>query len=639
MLPEPGTAYSEPEVFANLNSTDMKKSFLFALVLCIGLALSAQNIPNVSKSQLNKMVQVDYRAPDHTPNPFMNTDVNMMSSKGMITPVEAELGETFYDLQSNASINNRFQVWDDGTMAAVWTMGLQASSFPNRGTGYNYFDGADWGPWPTERIQDTRCGWPNIAAWGTGGEVSVAHNGVTGLEWSQRETKGSGDWTQTNYLGPAGIENDITWPRMITSGENNEVIHMFVNSYVEYMGMAQAVLYSRSSDGGVTWDPQNVMLDGMTDGEYVELGADNYVMAAEGNTVAMLYSSDWEDMFLMKSEDNGDTWEKTIIWEHPYPFFDWNVTITDTFFSVCNAANLALDADGMAHVVFAINRIAHFEVGETYTLWPLYDGIGYWNEDMDPFSNDVNALAPPQYGYANSEMIEDVNYIGWMQDVDGDGEIILNDEIMYYQQHGPSTLPSIAIDEYGNAHVIYASTTETYIVDVYNYKHIWYRGQSNGIWGDFTDLTSDIVHIFDECYYPMIGDVSNGVMHYIFNVDITPGLAWSDDHAYQQNRILYGRYDVSVGTNEILMPEELSIQLNPNPATDRALLKIELENTSDVIVNVSSIAGQLVKEIKRTNMAAGSVNIGIEVSDLPAGTYICSVQADGKIATEKLIVR
>ncbi len=616
----------------------MKKSILFALVLCFGIALSAQNIPMLEKSALHKMVQVDYITPDHTTNPFMNYEVNDFSDKGMVAPMETVLGETFYDLQSNASINNRFQVWDDGTMAAVWTRGMTATAFANRGTAYNYFDGADWGPWPTESIENVRCGWPNIAAWGAGGEIAVAHNGVSGLEFSKRDTKGAGAWTQTNYMGPAGIENDITWPRMTTSGENNEVVHVFVNSYVEYMGQSQAVLYSRSDDGGASWDPQNVILDGMGDDTYLELGADDYVLAAEGNTIAMLYSSAWTDMFMMKSEDNGDTWEKTIIWEHPYPYFDWDVTITDTFFCVCNAANIALDADGKAHVVFGINRVAHFEVGTTYSLWPLYDGIGYWNEDMEVFGNDVNSLAPPQYGYAASELVEDVNYIGWMQDVDGDGEVTLNTDIMYYQQTGPSTVPAIGMDEFGNPHVIYASTTETYIVEAYNYKHLWLRSYSNGAWGEFTDLTNDIVHIFDECYYPVIGDISNGAIHYIFNVDVSPGLAWSDDHAWQQNRTIYGKYDLPVGLEENNTIENMAVQLSPNPVSDRLNVKFSLDSQNDVQIVLSNMTGQMVREVNRTGQS-GSVNIGIEVSDLPAGTYICTVKAGSSMTTEKLIIR
>ncbi|NQT78344.1 MAG: T9SS type A sorting domain-containing protein [Bacteroidetes bacterium] len=618
----------------------MNRTLLFAALLCISLAISAQNIPTVEKSLLETEVKVEYRMPDHTTNPFMNNEVSLVSNKGMLTPLETELGETYYDLQSNSSLNNRFQVWDDGTMAAVWTRGMEAAAFSDRGTAYNYFNGSEWGPWPTVRLEDRRCGWPNIAAWGETGEIAVAHNGLEGLEWMQREVKGTGAWTQTNFLGPAGIENDITWPRMITSGENNEYIHLFVNSYVEYMGQASALLYSRSDDGGLTWDPHNIILDGMGEDYYTDIGADNYILAAQGSTVVLLTGEQWYDLFMMKTDDNGETWEKTVIWEHPYPFWNWDVTIADTFFCVCRASNIALDNTNKAHVVFAINRVAHFEVGGTYNLWPYYDGIGYWNEDMDAFSDDLNALAPPQYGYANSEMIEDVNYIGWMQDVDGDGQVTLNTELMYYQQHGPSTVPSIGINEFGNIYVIYSSTTETYENDVYNYKHLWIRSCENGMWGDFLDLSADITHIFDECYYPVIGKVTNSAVHYIYNADISPGLAWSDDHAWQQNRIIYGMLDVLPGIGENGNETgNISVEIHPNPASMLANIKVNLKTQAEIIVLLTNMTGQVVKEVKRGVLNHGSTNIGIDVSGLPAGTYICTVKADDEFVTQKLIVR
>lgn len=620
----------------------MNRTLLFAVLLCMSLAISAQNIPTLKKSILETEVKLEYRMPDHTTNPFMNHEVSLLSNKGMLAPLETELGETFYDLQSNASINNRFQVWDDGTMAAVWTRGMEATAFSDRGTAYNYFNGSEWSSWPTVRLEDRRCGWPNIAAWGAGGEITVSHNGQEGLEWMQRETKGTGAWTQTNFLGPAGIENDLTWPRMITSGENNEYIHLFANSYVDYMGQSRALLYSRSDDGGLTWDPHHMILDGMGDDYYKEINADDYILVAEGSTIVLLTGSQWHDLFMMRSNDNGDTWEKTVIWEHPYPFWDWNVTIADTFFCVCGASNIALDNTGKAHVVFGISRVAHFEVGTTYSLWPYYDGIGYWNEDMDVFSDDVNALAPPQYGYANSEMIEDLNYIGWMQDVDGDGQVTLNTEIRYYQQHGPSTVPSIGINELGNIYVIYSSTTETYENDVYNYKHLWLRSYEEGIWGDFTDLSEDIAHIFDECYYPVIGKVTNSFLHYIYNADISPGLAWQDHHAWQQNRIIYGKFDLPTGigieenSNET---DNISVEIHPNPASMLANIKVNLKVQADITVVLTNMTGQVVKEVNRGVLNSGSADIGIDVSDLPAGTYICTVKAGEEFVTQKLIVR
>ena len=248
----------------------------------------------------------------------------------------------------------------------------------------------------------------------------------------QRDTKGTGTWTQTNFLGPAGIENDITWPRMITSGENNEYIHLFVNSYVEYAGQSATILYSRSSDGGETWDPHNVILDGMGDDDILDLGADTYTLDAMGNTVIMVCGSMWHDLFYMRTDDNGETWEKHIVWEHPYPLFDWDETLTSRIFGPARNANGAIGPDGMVHIVFGIGQAWHTEPGTSYWLNSNVDGIGYWNDTMEPFGNDTNTLAPPYFEYPESEMIEDVNYIGWMQDVDGDGVVTLNTDIMYY---------------------------------------------------------------------------------------------------------------------------------------------------------------------------------------------------------------
>ncbi|HSG67737.1 MAG TPA: sialidase family protein, partial [Bacteroidales bacterium] len=402
----------------------MKKFLLLSMVFCIGIEGFSQKATSVSKDLLKKSAEASIIMNTDDATNF-NNPVNMMTNTDAFAPTETIIGTTQYDLFSNSFIGNRFYRWEDGAMAAVWIFGQEATAFPDRGTGYNFYDGTTWGPQPTARVENTRTGWPNIDDWGAG-EVGVAHNGSAGLEIIQRDAKGTGAWTQTNFLGPAGIENDLTWPRIITSGEDNEYIHLISNSYVEYNGQTTALLYSRSSDGGASWDPQNIVLDGTGIDDYIEIGADDYMMAARGNTVCILMGSAWYDLFYLRSDDNGETWTKNLVWEHPYPFFDWNVTIADTFFCVDNSAHMTIDYEGHVHVVFGINRVMHLEVGTTYNLFPYVDGIGYWNDMMEPFSNDHNALAPPQYGYANSELEEDVNYIGYMQDVDGDGEITLN---------------------------------------------------------------------------------------------------------------------------------------------------------------------------------------------------------------------
>jgi len=57
------------------------------------------------------------------------------------------IGSTEYDLQSNEGIDHRIVNFGDGTMAAVWTMGFESTgNYPDRGTGYNYFEDHGYPP-------------------------------------------------------------------------------------------------------------------------------------------------------------------------------------------------------------------------------------------------------------------------------------------------------------------------------------------------------------------------------------------------------------------------------------------------------------------------------------------------------------
>ena len=253
--------------------------------------------------------------------------------------------------------------------------------------------------------------------------------------------------------------------------------------------------------------------------------------------------------------------KKTVIWEHPYPLFDWNTTITDTFFCVDHSASIALDANGKAHVVFGISRVGVFEVG-FYNYWPYCDGIGYWNEDMDEFSDDIHALSPPDWGYTDTEMIEDYNFIGWSQDVDGDGVVTFADDIISYREFGVSTMPAITVDDDGYIFVLYASTTETFVYVNYNYKHIWGRGCTpNGEWGDFHDLTSSVFHLVDECIYPQLTSNSDENIHYFYNIDQIPGLALDEDHDYVDNTEVY----VSLAKSELIEIVNNNQTINVDP--------------------------------------------------------------------------
>jgi len=522
----------------------MKKLFIFSLIFLMGVGAFSQKEGITIKEARKIMKTAIYQAPsDNVVN--SNKAQSSNTDATLLDPDEENIGNTMYDLQSNSLLQNRIYRWEDGSIGAVWTRGVDGSpSFPDRGTGYNFFDGTEWGQLPVSRIESDKTGWPSYGPLGPNGEIVVSHKISMGnfvLFISSREEKGVGDWNETIYTGTPG-PGSISFPRVQTSGPERNIIHILANSMNSYLEQNFAMLYSRSMDAGQTWDIQNVVLDETGIDYYTEIRLDDYVWSDMRNgEIAFLCASPWHDMFMMKSDDDGESWEKTVIWEHPYPFFDWNTTITDTFFCVDNSASIALDANGKAHVVFGISRVGVFEAGGGYNYWPYCDGIGYWNEDMDEFSDDIHALSPPDWGYSNTEMVEDYNYIGWSQDVDGDDVVTFANDIMTYREFGVSTMPTISVDDAGYIFVLYASTTETYVCLDYNYKHIWARAcDNNGEWYNFHDLTSSIFHLVDECIYPQLSSNTDDNIHYFYQSDQIPGLALDDDHEYVDNTEVYG---------------------------------------------------------------------------------------------------
>ena len=75
-------------------------------------------------------------------------------------------------------MQNRLYLYNDGTLAATWIFGTGEPGYTDRGTGYNYFDGANYGvDIPSVRIEDVRTGWPSYAPLGANGEIVVTPYG------------------------------------------------------------------------------------------------------------------------------------------------------------------------------------------------------------------------------------------------------------------------------------------------------------------------------------------------------------------------------------------------------------------------------------------------------------------------------
>jgi len=622
----------------------MKKLFLLLLLGALIGTTTAQKPIALDKSEIEKCRWVPYPLPVDDP-PGILKEYNPAVQSPLREITDYQVGSTVYDKQSNYMVSNRIQYYhEDNTIGLAWMKGDLPNDFDDRGTGYNFFDGSSWLSDPSARIEGEKTGWPTYAPWGAEGELVVAHL-PHGLVMSKRPQRGVGSWTTSTICQEPA---DPTWARIITSGTNHDTLHILASSFDAYMGQDKALLYFRSPDGGDTWDIPGIVLDGTGSDFYTFVQQDSYAWAeAKGNTLAFVCCSAWHDMFIMKSTDGGDNWEKTVVWEHPYPYFDFEVTLTDTFFCVDNSASIAIDNAGMVHVSFGINRVVHNETGTGYWLFYLVDGIGYWNEDMETFSDDLDALCPPQYEYPNTELVEDYNYIGWTQDVDGDGEITLYnfDDVYYYNTIGLSTMPCISVDDEGRVFIIFASTTETYHNFQHNYKHIWARafGEESG-WTEFVHVSSDIVHMFDECVYPILATNSTDYLHLIYQADATPGTGVDEEHIYQENRMTYARvnkyefFPWDIKDNQEKAAPLVVSQNYPNPATDVAFVNVTISVSDELKLEMRNMAGQTVLSMNKGLVYAGNHLFTINIKELSAGIYFYTVNTGNQSVTRKMII-
>ncbi len=510
----------------------MKKILLLSLLVSFGLfGFSQNNRVTVPKSLKNFAVQ-KAKAIDNSLN--VQTEVKHSPAKSVRTINEEEIGQTVYDLQSNqCTPYGRFVYYDDGTMGATWTMGTGA--YTDRGTGYNFFNGTTWGPEPTARIENTKTGWTSYCGAGAQGEMNIAHvSGTAPLVVCKRETKGTGAWTQSTYAGPAG--HQLLWPRIVSGGTDHNTIHILgltapvANGGTAYLGQDGAVCYSRSTDGGVTWDKSNVVLEGTGSADYVSFGGDAYsLVEPKGDNMAIIYCDNQNDFFVMRSSDGGDTWQKTVIWEHPYPH--WNGTsATDTFYCPDGSAHGAFDNNGLLHIVFGVNRA--MADGSAASWFPFVDGIAYWNENLPTWTGGTQH--EQEYCLDPTTLEEQGSLIGWMQDVNGNGQLDLVGTAtsifgLYYLS--PSSMPQLAIDDNNMLYMMYSGITETFDNGTQQYRHIWGRGSDDGgqTWKEFKDFTGDVLHAYDECVFPVIAAKTDVNVHCIYQGDNEPGLSVRGD--------------------------------------------------------------------------------------------------------------
>jgi|JI9StandDraft_1071089.scaffolds.fasta_scaffold30179_2 hypothetical protein len=664
----------------------MKKQLLFGVAAFAFLASNAQNqagkkvmMPEKSTLKAYKYEKLRPGTPEVIDDSYKNAQTAATKSKvskpGSVSKTTAItqniIGHTWYDLQSNSAVGDRIVVNADGSIAACWTIepdlgaGDPGTSYANRGTGYNYYDGSNWGAEPTARIESIKTGWGNVVNTGTGKEAIVAHNGTTGLQKSIRNTKGTGAWTSgLAFASPSG--GVVTWPRMVGT-TTGDTLYNIAAANGTALGQDVPVVFSRSTDGGATWDITNSVPTGLDASKFLGFGGDGYAIAARGPVVAIVAGNVDSDVALVKSTDGGVTWttDRTV-YKFPLSLYNSATTISDidndalvdTVLTNDGIYSIALDNNNMAHIFFGRTYMYGDGSQGTFTFYGV-DGLCYWNESMaDAVANtDPDILSSNAIVVAGVEDLNGNNTIDAGNPATGTGYGAFRGSLTSY--------PSCAFDAQNNLYLSYSSLNDTlrsYVNTDKNVRHIYVTKRlANAINPDdfcqpieLDEFNSTTLEIFEGMYGSMAKRV-DGSVHLVYMRDVAPGHGvppssgtnqdQTENHQ-QSSEIVYAKIPVGdigncplpTGIKNITSSSVLGLNFYPNPASNNATIDVTLNETAKVEIAILNTVGQIVYTTA-VNGNVGSNKVDVNLNNLSAGLYFYQVKVgNSKAITQKFAV-
>ncbi len=623
--------------------------------------MHAQNIAGITVDQQHIAKPViahpqDFQSTESiTPN-TIPTSAPLASTVQVYDGVlEAVIGTSTYDLQTNRSVQSRFVNQGNGKLGAAWTMSQSTSSqYADRGTGYNHFDGSDWQDQPETRLENLRTGWPSLISLANGKEIFLSHvftNPAGANEFGVRDNAGTGSW-DIGTVADGSTNLAISWPRMTNGGTDGNTIHIIGHKKfpeLEENGNNPGYIsYSRSTDGGQTWDIHDSILPEIDSSHYTPFGGDGYTMASKGNTVAFIIGGTDRDVVLMKSTDNGTTWTKNKIWSFPIDKFDSNTHLVDSTTFPEGRINTA---DGSYSIVIDDNEEVHTFMGNYYmsngtldngsSYYPLTDGIFHWTED---------------YGYADSlNDYQQFDTIAYVDSLDlGDGP----DPTQYISSYFVSltSYPHAAIAANGDIYVTYSGTVNGLYEDqegageeyekVYRHQFV-VRSQDGGTtWSEPRDLMAEYVANNDPFIEGMYGNIvlQGDDMYVLYQRDEYPGIAVQPAegnlHEIITNEIVVAKVAIS-DFNTIGIEEQNSLGalgVYPNPIINgKAMLQFDLNQTGSLQIDMVNLLGQTVSSQKMT--VENKQEMPLDVSELGSGIYFVKATIGGSKITKKIVIQ
>ena len=575
------------------------------------------------------------------------------------------LGETYYDLQSNAAMPHRLVKHPNGNISATWTTASSdAPGFPGRGAGYNMFNAetSEWSTPSAERVEASqRSGWPNVGVLTDGNVFVIGHDATSGgFYMTKSTTPGQRPSETVNILTQAPYKP--IWSRTDNTGDTIHLICAYTDSAAPgesrppvINGVRGPMVYSRSLDGGTTWDKQHTVLPGYDSTRFTAGSADNYAIDVRGENVAIATSSALSGVVVWKSSDAGQTWRRYLADSFPYAPFTGKKFMIDTPFTSDGTVDVLLDNDGKVHAFWGLTRVFDEDTtDESYSFFPGYQGLVYWNENMASGENMLIAA-------------------GGSFDRDGDGAngITQANTAALSEGNVPAGLATVA--RLGNTSALRQPSAA---IDANNRIFVTFsvpiEGDESFLSANFRDI--GIVHSVDggatwentqnitqfyqkEDDFACVAREVDEFVHVMWQQDEIPGTNLQNNstlmanHEVVLNTIyysaipveaivtgeighMYGINNEKIGTGDVFVVG----QNFPNPFGESTNIAIYLSEPGDVTLEVRNTMGALVQRTNNKGLLRGNHLLEISASNLSNGVYTYTVIAGGRSETKSMMV-
>jgi hypothetical protein len=399
-------------------------------------------------------------------------------------------------------------------------------------------------------------------------------------------------------------------------------------------GLDGCLNYSRSLDGGATWDIVRSMPPGVNDLEYLGFRADGYAIDSKDNTVAFVSGNLTDDWALWKSTDNGTTFTRTVIMDFPWTKYDDVTQITDvdgdsvadTVLTTDGSYAIMLDNNGMVHAFAGAMLILDDDPAAPLGLFLTTDGLLYWNESMGTNPPLVVAAAP---------------------DLDGSGQAdaFALDLGGRYGNDGICSMPSCGIDAAGNLYLSYCPLIEGTDSGnpsplAFSYRNVYVQASQDGgtTWNTPVNVSND--PFFESVFCSMAKNVDNGCVSLLWQQDDSPGYSVppNGEHPINNNDFIYDCVDITtlLGVKEELTPE-VAISVYPNPAHNSVLLNYTVENAVEMKIEIRNVMGQVIDSFIEEAQSAGIHSIKVDVENYSNGVYTVNTIMGNDVFSTKFV--